>query len=166
MLFRSMNVEHHSTATSVITFDDMLPRNVIEAARDRMTSAWTGDVYKLVGVLREYRPDLVVIVVDTRPTGILVVLAPDHTNTVLHDRYDEIVAANTQPDPQVVPLSVLERLDAVDPKAFLASGICETIVRSRRLHLPASRLRAAIDRELAPLHAPTPQPALSGRPTA
>ena len=146
-----MNIERHSSSTTVIVFDDMLPRNVVEAARDRQTSAWTGDVYKVVPVLREYRPDLIAVVVDTTPTGVLVVLAPDHTNTVLRDHYDEIVELNVCPDPQNVPTSVLERLEAVSPEAFLATAAWRTIVRSRRLHLPSSRVRAALRRDVAPL---------------
>lgn len=157
-----MNAEGHSSATTVIVFDDMLPRNVTEAARDRTTGAWTGDVYKLVPVLRQYRPDLILIAVDTQPTGLLVVLAPDHTSTVLRDHYDEIVAANVTPDPQAVPASVLERLGAVDPEAFFATAASRTIVRSRRLHLPASRVRAQLRRELAPLLAAASRPAPSG----
>jgi len=157
-----MNVELHSAVTTMIVFDDMLPRNATEAARDRTTQDWAGDVYKLVGVLREYRPDLILIPVDTQPTGMLVVLAPDHTNTVLRDHYDGIVAANSLPDPQNVPVSVLERLDAVSPEAFLDTGALRTIVRCRRLHLPRSRVRAALQRDVGPLLAPETHPVLSG----
>jgi predicted O-methyltransferase YrrM len=154
-----MNLERYSAPTTVIVFDDMLPRNVTEAARDRSTVDWTGDVYKLIGVLREHRPDVIAIPVDTQPTGLLVVLVPDHTSTVLRDQYAEIVAANAQPDPQPVPASVLERCEAVDPEAFLASGVWRTIGRARRLHLPASRLRTTLRGEIAPLLAAAEQPA-------
>jgi hypothetical protein len=156
-----MNVERHSAATTAIVLDDMLPRNITEAARDRTTQDWTGDVYKLLGVLREYRPELIAIPVDTQPTGLLVVLAPDHRNSVLQDHYDEILAANVLPDPQSVPASVLERLGAVSPEAFLESGAWRTIVRGRRLHIPASRIRAALRSEVEPLLRPVSQAAPS-----
>ena len=146
-----MNVEQHSSATSVIVFDDMLPRNEIEAARDQPPGAWTGDVFRLISVLRDYRPDLIVIPVDTEPTGLLVVLGADHMNTVLQDHYDEIIAANVVPDPQVVPPSILERRGAVSPEAFLENGSWRTIVRSRRLHLPSSQVRTSLRHEVAPL---------------
>jgi hypothetical protein len=145
-----MNVERLSSPTTVIVLDDMLPRNATEANRERVTKDWTGDVYKLVGVLRQYRPDLLAILVDTQPTGLLVILAPDHTSTVLQDHYDEIVTANVVDDPQDVPAAVLGRLDAVAPEAFFASDPCRTIVRSRRLHLPESRVKAALEGKLAP----------------
>jgi len=157
-----MNVERLSAATTVIVLDDMLPRNVTEASRDRTTQDWTGDVYKLVGVLREYRPELIAIPIDTQPTGLLLILAPDHTSTVLQDHYDEILAANVVPDPQDVPASVLERLDAVNPEAFLETGAARTIVRSRRLHLPASRVSAALRRDVAPLFAAGSPPSSDG----
>ena len=40
-----INVERHTHWTSVVAFDDVLPRNETEARRDRRTDAWTGDVY-------------------------------------------------------------------------------------------------------------------------
>ena len=83
-----INVERQTDWTSVIVFDDMLPRNVQEAASDRETKAWTGDVYKVILTLREYRPDLVLLPVDTLPTGLLLVLAPDRDSTALTDHYD------------------------------------------------------------------------------
>ena len=144
-----MNVERFSSPTTVIVFDDMLPRNVPEASRERITKDWTGDVYKLIGVLDQYRPDLLAILVDTQPTGMLVIMAPDHASTVLKDHYEEIVAANDVPDPQPVPARVLERVDAVAPEAFFASDVCLSIVRSRRMHLPASRVRGVLERKLA-----------------
>ena len=72
-----INVERFADWSSVIVFDDMLPRNVDEAARDRHTKMWTGDVYKVVPVLQKYRPDLTVIQVDTQPTGMAVVFDAD-----------------------------------------------------------------------------------------
>jgi hypothetical protein len=104
-----INVEKYSDWASVIVFDDMLPRNVDEAARDRHTTAWTGDVYKIVPVLQEHRPDLTVIQVDTQPTGMAVVFGADAANTVLSDEYADITAEWIVPDPQKVPEWIVER---------------------------------------------------------
>ena len=138
-----MNVERFSRWSTVIVFDDMLPRNVDEAARDRHTGDWAGDVYKLIPVLRRYRPDLVTIPVDTTPTGVLVVLGADPTNTVLREHYDEIVAAWATPDPQDVPTEILERQSAADPDRLLASDLWRTVARKGRggkgAHLDAIR---------------------------
>ncbi len=124
-----MNVERFSRWSTVIVFDDMLPRNVDEAARDRHTGDWAGDVYKVIPVLRKYRPDLIVIPVDTTPTGVLVVLGADPTNTVLRERYDEIITTWATPDPQAVPTEILERHGAADPERLLAGDLWKTIAR-------------------------------------
>lgn len=145
-----MNVERFSRWSSVIVFDDMLPRNVDEAARDRHTVEWAGDVYKVIPVLRQYRPDLVVIPVDTQPTGVLVVLGADPENRVLHDRYDEIVASWAIPDPQAVPADILERQSAADPERLLAANLWRTVARKGRSGRAAGL--AAVSEELARLH--------------
>ncbi len=100
-----INVEKHSTWSTVVVFDDMLPRDVPEAARDRHTKYWAGDVYKLIPVLHRYRPDLKVIPLDTHPTGLLLVLGLDPTSTTLQDNYDEIIKDFVLADPQQPILS-------------------------------------------------------------
>lgn len=118
-----INVERYTTATSVVVFDDMLPRSVDEAARDRHTSAWTGDVYKAVAALRAWRPDLIVLEMDTAPTGTAVVLLPDARSAVLARRYDQLVTKMVTPDPQDVPAEVLGRTRALDPARLLDSPV-------------------------------------------
>ncbi len=144
-----MNIEKYSDWTSVIVFDDMLPRSVDEAARDRHTTAWTGDVYKIAEILARHRPDLVTVLVDTQPTGQLVVFGADPRNRVLRDRYDEIVAEYEVPDPQKVPEAILERASAVAPEALLGAEFWRPLVRARRLGLRRSRgweaLRQAVE---------------------
>lgn len=126
-----INVERETDWSSVVVFDDMLPRNVTEAARDRETRAWTGDVYKVILTLREYRPDLVLIPVDTEPTGLLLVLAPDRSNTVLTDKYDEIEKRYVVADPQDVPDEILTRACAFDPEQVLAAPFWDLITSAR-----------------------------------
>jgi hypothetical protein len=131
-----MNVERHSNWSSVIVLDDMLPRDVDEAARDRHTKFWTGDVYKLVTVLRKYRPDLTVLEIDTAPTGVAVVFGADPQNTVLKEAYDDIIKEYVTPDPQPVPEEVLVRKNAVQPEALLRAGFWPALVRARNLRRP------------------------------
>jgi len=71
------NLERHSAWSSVAAFDDVLPRDVDMAARERHTQAWTGDVFRILDVLGTERPDLTLVVVDTEPTGLLLVLGLD-----------------------------------------------------------------------------------------
>jgi hypothetical protein len=144
-----INIEKHSDWTSVIVFDDMLPRNVDEAARERHTTAWTGDVYKVAEILGRYRPDLVTVAVDTQPTGQLVVFGADPKSTVLRDRYEEIVAEYDVPDPQKVPESILERVGTVSAAALLGGSFWRPLARARTLGLRRSRgwepLRQAVE---------------------
>jgi hypothetical protein len=130
-----INTERYCQATSVIVFDDVLPRNVVEAGRGRVESAakgaWAGDVYKVIDVLRAHRPDLIVIEVATQPTGTLVVLGPDPDNSVLAAVYDALVPQIVVPDPQVVPDWSITRSRAVDPAALLGSSIWDELRRLR-----------------------------------
>jgi hypothetical protein len=137
-----MNVERHSRWSSVIVLDDMLPRNIDEAARDRHTNAWTGDVYKVATVLRRHRPDLVVVEVDTQPTGVVVVFGADPENTVLKRSYDDIIKEHVVPDPQDVPEEVLVRKKAVQPETLLNAGFWSDLVRARNLRRPRSAFTA------------------------
>lgn len=71
------NVEKYSHDRSVIVFDDVLPTTVAMATREQCPGDWTGDVWRVYDILRERRPDLVLLLVDTQPTGVLVVMKPD-----------------------------------------------------------------------------------------
>jgi methyltransferase family protein len=126
-----MNIERHSDWSSVVLFDDIFPRRPVEAARDRSTLGWTGDVYKIVDILREYRRDLICLRVGTKPTGLLLVMALDPSSDVLGERYPEIVSSVALPDPQDVPADVLGRRGALDPAAVL-SGSFWSVLRQAR----------------------------------
>lgn len=146
-----INVEKHSDWASVIVLDDMLPRSVDEAARDRHTNAWTGDVYKLIEILARYRPDLVTVLVDTAPTGQLIVFGADPDNTVLSDKYDEIIAEFEVADPQKVPESVLERTPAVKPETLVEAAFWAPLVRSRNRGTKRGKGWEQLRRSLEPL---------------
>jgi len=126
-----INVEALSHPFSVIVLDDMLPRDVDEAARQCHTYYWAGDVFKAIDVLRTMRPDLVVLEVDTEITGVVVVLLPDPTNPLLSVSYPQLEPLITKADPQVVPPRVLDRRDALDPHRLLAADFWQTLVAGR-----------------------------------
>ncbi|MGI8622887.1 MAG: class I SAM-dependent methyltransferase [Solirubrobacteraceae bacterium] len=126
-----INVERLSRWTSVAIFDDIFPLEAAWAARERETREWTGDVFKVMGVLERHRPDLALLKVDTEPTGLLLVLGLDRESTALADRYAEIAAQIAQPDPQLVPAAVLKRRGAVDPQAVLESPVWRVLRKAR-----------------------------------
>jgi methyltransferase family protein len=143
-----INVERRASRAGVIVFDDMLPRSSDEAARERHTRAWTGDVYKLLGILSRYRPDLMCLRIGTEPTGLLVVIGLDPDSTVLADHYDEIVAEAVHPDPQEVPAAVLERRDVLDPQDVLDAAFWKLLARGGESRLFTWRLRRSVQRSL------------------
>lgn len=142
-----INAEKYSTPGSMIVFDDVLPRSVAEAARARQTGNWTGDVFKILAVLAEYRPDLRVLTVSTRPTGLLLVVGLDPTSTVLADNYGEITRRFIDPDPQPVPAELLDRRGALPAARVLESGFWKILVDGRR-GATADQLRPVLRAEL------------------
>jgi hypothetical protein len=122
-----INVERHATRSSVVVVDDAFPRTVDEAARKRHTESWTGDVYKLLAVLHQRRPDLTCLRVGTEPTGLLVVVGLDPTSTVLADAYDGIVAEQVRPDPQLVPEDILSGITALPPMRVLDTSLWQML---------------------------------------
>jgi len=86
-----MNLEKSSSIGTTILVHDCLPIDEITAARERSTSVWSGDVWRLIALLREFRPDLEVNVVDVAPTGLGIIRGLDPNSTVLNYHYNEIV---------------------------------------------------------------------------
>ncbi|MEQ4204246.1 class I SAM-dependent methyltransferase [Actinopolymorpha sp. B9G3] len=132
-----INTEAHSAASTVVVLDDVFPRRLSEAARNRYTADWTGDVYKIIPVLQRYRPDLCLVPVDTYPTGVLLILGLDPANTVLSSNYEEIVKMFVVPDPQPVPEALLKRAFALSPEMVLAAPFWAQILATRTTEAPA-----------------------------
>lgn len=89
-----MNTEAQSRAEGVILLHDCSPYGHDMTVRDysaREGRDWTGDVWKLLPILQEHRPDLKVQVFDCAPTGLVAVTNLDPANRVLRDRYHAIV---------------------------------------------------------------------------
>lgn len=85
---------------SVILLHDCLPMNEEVAERvpdlanrkiEATRSAWTGDVWKVVPILRRMRPSLRITLLDCPPTGLVMVSNLDPASSVLEERYFDIV---------------------------------------------------------------------------
>jgi hypothetical protein len=87
-----IHVEAWCRPNSVIVLHDCVPLAPATASRNRQTNLWVGDVWKVVSVLREYRPELSVKIVKTAPSGLCIVRGLDPSSRVLSERLDEIVA--------------------------------------------------------------------------
>jgi len=86
-----MNLEKASSDQGTILIHDCLPVSEVTAARDRTTNVWSGDVWRLILLLREWRPDLRVDVIDVGPTGLGLIRGLDPTSAVLDEHYEKIV---------------------------------------------------------------------------
>ncbi|MEZ5793594.1 hypothetical protein [Albidovulum sp.] len=90
-----MNTEANSEAGGVIAMHDCVPFNERMLTRDLDNlprGPWTGDVWKLIPILRKYRPEVKLTVLSCRPTGLVLVSNLSPGNTVLNEAYDEIIA--------------------------------------------------------------------------
>lgn len=86
-----INTEKYSNGKTLIVIDDIYPGHPAQASRERCTRAWTGDVWKIVEILKEYRPDLMIQTLDVYPTGLLLVTCLDSNSSILIDNYNDIV---------------------------------------------------------------------------
>jgi predicted O-methyltransferase YrrM len=112
-----MHVERLATPTTLVVIDDIYPSHPAQAERNRRTRVWTGDIWKLASCLAELRPDLLLVPLDTAPTGLLLVAGLDPDNRVLWNHYNPIVRRFRAE--QAPPPSVLQRtgvLAADDPR--------------------------------------------------
>ena len=116
---------------SVIMLDDCLPNNAEmtertfnPAARENKELAnwWTGDVWKVVKILKKYRPDLHVSATDTQPTGNVAVTDLDPSSTVLRDNYYRIVSEFLALPSNDSELDIFYSGTTITPSASVLSG--------------------------------------------
>lgn len=86
-----INVEKHAGPNTVVVIDDVLPNHPIQAKRQRNSAAWTGDIWKLTECLQEQRKDLKLTLLDTYPSGLLLVTGLNAHNKILTEQYNPIV---------------------------------------------------------------------------
>ena len=86
-----INIEKFAAPGTVVVIHDCLPLSQFTAARERQSKFWSGDVWKIIPCLRNYRPDLKVFVIPTPPTGFGVVTNLDPSSNVLRDNMQDIL---------------------------------------------------------------------------
>ncbi len=87
-----VNLEAYCGPRSVILFHDTVPLDEPTQRRTCETVFHTGDVWKVVLCLKEFRPDLDVFTVATPWTGLTVVTGLDPASTILKAGFDAVVA--------------------------------------------------------------------------
>jgi hypothetical protein len=86
-----MNIEPLCTPASTILIHDVYPLDAPTAARERATAFWSGDIWRLVLLLRKHRPDLEVHTIAAAPTGLALVRNLDPKSTYIRDHLHELV---------------------------------------------------------------------------
>jgi len=110
-----INVERRAARHGVVVFDDVLPNHPTQALRERRSGVWCGDVWKILPCLRKYRPDLALTLLDTHPSGLLLVAGLDPDKRTLSDNYEAILAEFLNPDAPPLDEATLARDGAIAP---------------------------------------------------
>lgn len=86
-----MNLEASAGPQSLIAVHDCLPRDRVTSSRERTTGSWSGDVWKLLPCLLDYRPDLTIALLDVAPSGLCLIGGLQPGDTTLRDNYATIL---------------------------------------------------------------------------
>jgi hypothetical protein len=84
-------IERYCTPRSTILVHDCYPLDRRSAERDRVTTFWSGDIWRLLLALKKYRPDLAIHTIATPPTGLTIIRCLDPESRILTERMQEIV---------------------------------------------------------------------------
>lgn len=80
-----INLERLCSRDSRILVHDCFPIDRASAERDRKSGFWSGDVWRLIVLLKKYRPDLQIDTIGTPPTGLGVIRNLDPSSRFLAD---------------------------------------------------------------------------------
>jgi hypothetical protein len=96
-----IHAERFCRSDSLIMMHDCIPTDVYIADRidnperrramGSKPSWWTGDVWKIIPILKEWRPDLMVRGLDCAPTGLVLISSLDPKSRALAENYQRIV---------------------------------------------------------------------------
>lgn len=86
-----INTERCAAASSLIFIHDCLPINTVVASRERCTSYWVGDVWKIIPCLKAVRPDLEIITFPASPSGLALIRRLDPSSQILERQFEQIV---------------------------------------------------------------------------
>ncbi|OGU60051.1 MAG: hypothetical protein A2X64_07600 [Ignavibacteria bacterium GWF2_33_9] len=85
-----INTEKNCHKNSVILLHDTIPIDKISSDRPVCNGPWTGDVYKIILILKKYRPDLKIHNISIPPIGVCLVSSLDPDSDILIKNYDKI----------------------------------------------------------------------------
>ena len=142
-----MEVERRSDPAGLAVIDDCFPNHPRQAQRERSTRVWTGDVWKLAACLRALRPDLLLVALDTSPTGLLLIAGLDPANRLLWERYNPVVKEYRDRMGEEPPPAVIARQGVLAPDDPGVGELLDLLRGLREVQADVAAVRAA----LAPL---------------
>lgn len=134
-----MHMERYCHAGSVVIVDDIYPAHALQGERIRQSRYWTGDVWKMINILENVRPDLILLPLDTSPTGSLLVLGLDPENNDLWEKFDIMLdwCINLMVE---TPDEIVQRTKRFDPLDPLIAHIFKLIRQGRETGTEAETL--------------------------
>ena len=84
------NLERYCGRDSTILLDDCYPLDRETAERERRREFWSGDIWRLILLLKKYRPELAIHIVATPPCGLAVVRRLDPESRFLSENHDRL----------------------------------------------------------------------------
>jgi hypothetical protein len=87
-----INIEPLCRPDSLIFIHDCYPIDARSAQRDQTTAFWSGDIWRLLVLLKKHRPDLVIHTIGTPPTGLGLLTRLDPNSTVLRRQLPYLIA--------------------------------------------------------------------------
>lgn len=85
-----INLERLCARESTILVHDCFPYERLTCERDRKTAFWTGDIWRLIVLLKKHRPDLRIDTVAAPPTGLAVIRNLDPTSRFLSGNLERL----------------------------------------------------------------------------
>ena len=146
-----LHTERHMAPWGLVVIDDIYPCHPIQARRRRRSGSWTGDVWKLLPILRAHRPDLTLLCLNAHTTGLLLIAGFDADgssggNAALAAAAPELVR-HWRPIAEP-PAEVLARHGAIPSNHPLVVELLQLLLQARQQQWTSAQLREA----LAPLH--------------
>ena len=87
-----MNLERRCAPGAAILIHDVFPHDRTTAQRERVMHFWSGDIWRLVVLLKKYRPDLAIHTIAAPPTGLALVQNLDPASRFIADNLQRLCA--------------------------------------------------------------------------
>lgn len=109
-----LNIQARGSYRTIVAFDDVLPYSQTVGSREPVPGDWAGDVWRVYDALKVNQPELILILVDVIPTGLLLAWNLDPFGGPKASAFEEI-----HPFSGPVPDDVINRTYAVDANEAL-----------------------------------------------